>query len=188
MTHAEEVSLPLTVQLPKLPPVEKGNEYINVYLSNVHPLFPIFEVQEFWGHVNRFSWLGSDRDDPPRSVESMISPSDRPILLCIYAAISIGIDEQNGNSTELGKEYLDVAYSLYAHFAARPYLSSVQAILLIVIAFRLRCKDGAGWNNLAQGISIAYSLGLHGERSSTLENMSRRSGDWRLGYGGQDSV
>ncbi|CZR57795.1 uncharacterized protein PAC_07684 [Phialocephala subalpina] len=165
MKHAEEVSLPLFVQLPKLPENGMRSRYIDTYLANVHDIFPVIDVQDFTTNLERFAWLDAGVN-VPCDLDTMLPPSDRPILACIYAVISIGIDEEAGETTELGKLYLDAAYSLHAHSVAMPYLSSVQAILLIVLALRLRCKDGAGWNILAQGIRIAYSLGLHRDRSS----------------------
>lgn len=167
MTHAEELMLPLAIEFPKLPSIEKRDVYINAYLTHLHPIFPILDAQDFWGHVNRLSWLNDNAAMTPGGAAAMLQAYDVPIIACIYAVISLGIDEDVGKSTELGKQYLNAAYSLLAHMTAMPYQSSVQGILLITLALRMRCKDGAGWNTLSLAIRIAYSLGLHRSRDSS---------------------
>jgi hypothetical protein len=80
--------------------------------------------------------------------------------------MSIGVDEENNASTPMGDVCLKTAFSLYGHIISTPYLSSVQAFLLLAIALKVRNKDGSAWHVVGYAVRAAQSLGLHRSRRS----------------------
>src|SRR5277367_1173057 len=150
MTGTEEVSLPLSMMLPQLPPLSERDSCISAFFSRIHPMFPLLNEVSFRNTVNRLA--DADLNSP--------SPSDRPLLACVYGVISIGADERAG-TTENGTKYFTAAFSLYAHLVAYPYRSSVQAILILVLALRGRNKDSLAWDVHGQAVRLAQSIGLH---------------------------
>lgn len=107
------------------------------------------------------------------TLQTVIQPSDVPALVSVYLIISIAADEAAGSITETGTRFLDAAYSFYGHVVALPYLGSVQALLLLVLALRGRGKEGQGWHVLGQAIRTAHSIGLH-RHISTHDTRPRR--------------
>src|SRR5271170_5602040 len=151
MTWSEEVSLPLSMTLPQLPPLSERDSCVSTFFSRIHPMFPLLTEVSFRNTVNRLA--DTDLNSLP--------PSDRPLLACVYGVISIGADERAGTTTENGTKYFTAAFSLYAHLVAYPYRSSVQAILILVLALRGRNKDGSAWDVHGQAVRLAQSIGLH---------------------------
>lgn len=93
-------------------------------------------------------------------------PQDVPSVACIFAVLAMGADETAGAATDLGTVFIEAAYSLYAHLIASPYLSSVQALVLVGFALRGKSKDGQCWQLTGQAVRIAHSIGLHRHLSS----------------------
>jgi hypothetical protein len=108
--------------------------------------------------LNKFDWLSSDQG---QEQASFIAPADRPSLACVYAVMSIGVDEENNANTPMGDVYLKTAFSLYGHIISTPYLRSVQAFLLLAIALKVRNKDGSAWHVVGHAVRAAQSLGMH---------------------------
>lgn len=151
MTGSEEVSLPFSVTLPQLPPLSERDSCVSTFFSRIHPMFPLLDEVTFRNTVNRLA--DADLNNLP--------PSHRPLLACAYGVISIGADERAGTTTENGTKYFTAAFSLYAHLVAYPYRSSVQAILILVLALRGQNKDGSAWDVHGQAVRLAQSIGLH---------------------------
>ncbi|EXF85178.1 fungal specific transcription factor domain-containing protein [Colletotrichum fioriniae PJ7] len=164
MHHVEEFQLPLSFQLPPLPPLPTLDAYLDVYMKRLYPLFPVFDEPSIRSELGRLTTLQDA--DASGSLQSSIESSQVPLLVSIYSIICIGADEETGTLAEIGSHYLTAAYSLLAHVISIPYLASVQALLLLSIALRGRSKEGQGWQTLGQAIRIAHSIGLHRHAST----------------------
>ena len=151
MTGSEEVSLPLSMALPPLPAFPERESCVSAFFSRIHPMFPLLAETSFRSTVKQLA----------EADLNSLSPSNRPLLASVYGVISIGADERAGTTTENGTKYFTAAFSMYAHLVAYPYRSSVQAILILVLALRGRNKDGSAWDVHGQAIRLAQSIGLH---------------------------
>lgn len=92
---------------------------------------------------------------------------DAAPVVSILAILCIGADEMEGGATDMGKAYLTAAYSLYGALMAHPYLSSIQALVLLGVAMRGKSKDGQCWQLTGQAIRVAHSIGLHRHLSAS---------------------
>ncbi|KAK8000960.1 hypothetical protein PG991_013182 [Apiospora marii] len=165
MRHVEEFALPITVDRPNLPPIGVIEEHVRVFFRRIWPLFPVVDHEALMTDIHR--------DSRETSLQAIIQPSDVPALVSIYSIICIAADEAADSITETGTRFLDAAYSFYGHVVALPYLGSVQALLLLVLALRGRGKEGQGWHVLGQAIRTAHSIGLH-RHISTHDTRPRR--------------
>ncbi|KAK8078863.1 hypothetical protein PG994_002670 [Apiospora phragmitis] len=176
MRHVEEFALPITVNRPNLPSLAVIEEHVRVFFQRIWPIFPVVDHEALMTDIHRFLSLqttplsGKGTDN---LLAYVIQPSDVPALVSIYLIISIAADEAAGSITETSTIFLDAAYSFYGHLVALPYIGSVQALLLIVIALRGRGKEGQGWHVLGQAIRTAHSIGLH-RHISTHDTRPRR--------------
>ncbi|KAK2012473.1 fungal-specific transcription factor domain-containing protein [Colletotrichum eremochloae] len=164
MHHVEEYQVPLSFQLPSLPPLPTLDAYLDVYMKRIFPLFPVFDEPTLRSELSRLTTLQDS--DSSAGLQNLIEPSQVPLLVCIYSIVCIGADEETCMLTEVGTHYLTAAYSLLAHVISTPYLASVQALVLLTIALRGRSKEGQGWQALGQAIRIAHSIGLHRHASA----------------------
>jgi hypothetical protein len=162
MRYTEEMEIPFSTtgldSLPRLPPIQDRNRCVSAFLSSIQPIFPILDMEAFSIVLNKFDWLSSDQG---QEQASFIAPADRPSLACVYAVMSIGVDEENNANTPMGDVYLKTAFSLYGHIISTPYLRSVQAFLLLAIALKVRNKDGSAWHVVGHAVRAAQSLGMH---------------------------
>ncbi|RGP74556.1 hypothetical protein FSPOR_1133 [Fusarium sporotrichioides] len=131
---------------------------IKKYFSRTHPLIPVLDHTEFISDVLRFS---DQQQTCPNGLQGAITSVDAPALVAIYAVLSIGMDDHEGTISPAATGYLTGAYSLVSHLLSFPYMSSVQALVLLAVAMRARGKDGQCWHLLGQAIRIGYSLGFH---------------------------
>ncbi|KZL69613.1 fungal specific transcription factor domain-containing protein [Colletotrichum incanum] len=164
MHHVEEYQVPLSFQLPSLPPLPTLDAYLDVYMKRIFPLFPVFDEPTLRSELGQLTTLQDS--DSSVGLQNLIEPSQVPLLVCIYSIICIGADEETCMLTEVGTHYLTAAYSLLAHVISTPYLASVQALVLLTVALRGRSKEGQGWQTLGQAIRIAHSIGLHRHAST----------------------
>ena len=151
--------------LPRLPPVQDRNRYVSAYFSSIQTIFHILNADDFSTALGKFDWLSSNQG---QEETPLIVPADRSVLACVYAVMSIGIEEENNANTPFGDVYLKTAFSLYAHIVSIPYLSSVQAFLLLAIALKVRNKDGSAWHVVGHAVRGAQSLGLHRSRGQDI--------------------
>lgn len=98
---------------------------------------------------------------------------DVPSIVIIFSILAIGADETAGSATDLGNSYIEAAYSLYGHLVSNPYLSSVQALILLGFSLRGKSKDGQCWQLTGQAVRIAHSIGLHRHISSRSRQANR---------------
>ncbi|SPO38357.1 uncharacterized protein PSFLO_03834 [Pseudozyma flocculosa] len=157
--HSEEhhPPSPLIAPLPALSPLRTFDDCLDDFLDGPNALFPILEPVSFRQEAHRaIRHLHLDRAAPRIDP---ISPYQIPLLASIYLVTALALLElPQPNDAE---RYLAAAYSLYGHIVGVPYLSSVQAMLLLHLTLRAKNKDGAAWQALGQAIRIAYSIGLH---------------------------
>jgi len=160
LAYSIEVPLPFLNSLPSLPPASKAAEHLSAFFSQIYPIYPIIDRRSLERSIET---LGPKLEQG----QQRFAPTDYPALACLYAVFSIAADELEGRPTSSGAAYLEGAYSLYAHLVAQPYVTSVQALLLLAIVLRHRNKDGASLGTLGQAIRIAQSIGLHQYMSPT---------------------
>jgi hypothetical protein len=174
MRHAEELDMPLQVNLPPLAGIPNVQNYINIYLSQINPIYPFVDAQFVSTAVSKFS--------SPESIGEMAS-SDAAEVACLYAIISTAISETENPPSGLAATLIEAAFSLYGHLVGHPYLTSVQALGVMAIALRGRLKDGAAAQAIGQALRIAHSIGLHREEldaASNPESLERRV--WKACY------
>ena len=172
LAYSTEVPLSFPISLPSLPPPKETKQYISIFFTRIYPVFPILHQDTFSESVEHLRV----------KLTSQLESKDYPALACAYAVFSSAADEADGHPTELGTQYLEGAYVLYAHIVAIPYLTSVQALLLLIIVLKNRSKDGASWGILGQAIRIAQSIGLHRHVPSTSEIDDLHSRIWWTAY------
>ncbi|KAF4974423.1 hypothetical protein FZEAL_8666 [Fusarium zealandicum] len=158
MSFTEEYAIPLTLQLPDLPPSPSLEPWTTVFFERIHPLIPVLDQASFMSDLHHFTALQEGSDN---GLQGVITSAEAPALVAMYSVLTIGIDEHQGTISESATPYLTAAYSLISHLISFPYTASVQALLLLIVALRGRSKEGQAWNLLGQAIRISYSLGLH---------------------------
>lgn len=154
LAYSIEVPLSFLASLPQLPTSSQAAEYISTFFLHFYPIYPIIDRPSLERSIEI---LGVKLEQQPQR----LAPEDYPALACLYAVFSIAADEVEGRPSKSGATYLEGAYFLYAHLVALPYVTSVQALLLLAIVLRHRNKDGASLGTLGQAIRIAQSIGLH---------------------------
>ncbi|OCL04024.1 hypothetical protein AOQ84DRAFT_391824 [Glonium stellatum] len=92
MRFCEEFALPLSPQVPGLPVDWEGN--VTTFFREVHPLFRLLDQKQFC----RWAGTVSHLEDL-----STIEISERPLLACLYAVISIGADQHAGSTSTESK-------------------------------------------------------------------------------------
>lgn len=189
MCFTEEYALPMVPSLPDLPSMSVMEPCIKKYFSRTHPLVPVLDHTAFISEVLRFSEL---QQTCQGGLQGAITSVDAPALAAIYAVLSIGMDDHEGAISATATSYLTGAYSLVSHLLSFPYMSSVQALVLLAVAMRSRGKshalqplvastdssvagkDGQCWHLLGQAIRIGYSIGFH--RKIAISNPNEDSG------------
>lgn len=83
------------------------------------------------------------------------------MLATIYVVTALSLLDVVPRQPAPVRKYLDAAYSLYGNIIGVPYLSSVQALLLLFLTLKACSRDGASWQVLGSAIRVAYSIGLH---------------------------
>ena len=177
MRHAVEMELPVIIADIRLPTKFELDDLLRIYFDSTNSIFPLLSETEFRAQVAHL----------PRVLNfHSLNQAQRPSTACLLAVLSIASDEKSGGITAEGTSYLEAAYSLYASLVAMPYLTSVQALLLITIALMGRNKEGAGFYALGQGIRIAQSLGLnrnhHAEQNSNSAESDQLTTIWWSAY------
>ncbi|KAF4345093.1 STB5-transcription factor [Fusarium beomiforme] len=172
MCFTEEYALPLAPILPDLPSMSVMEPCLKKYFSRTHPLVPVLDHTAFISDVLRFSEL---QQTSPTGLQGALTSVDAPALVAVYAVLSIGMDDHEGQISASATGYLTGAYSLVSHLLSFPYMSSVQALVLLAVAMRARGKDGQCWHLLGQAIRIGYSIGFH--RKIVISNSNPDSGN-----------
>lgn len=164
MKFVEEFAVPFHTKLLLLPPTATVTIYIDAFVRSIYPLFPILNMNHLHFEIHRIRSIQvSHCDQDPGSSDwaTHLQPSDLPSLACIYATLSLGADESQGTASKVGETFLKAAYQFYAQIIGLPYLSSVQALVLLTLGLRARGKEGQGFQTLGSAIRIAHSMGIH---------------------------
>ncbi|KXJ92552.1 hypothetical protein Micbo1qcDRAFT_173732 [Microdochium bolleyi] len=168
MRHSEEFQIPLiAASLPLLPAHGEMDLYTSTFVRRVWPLFPVIDPTAFQADTAQLLDLqeaAAAAGGPlPSSfcTQHLSSPVQVTHLAMAYAVVCISHDELRGCTTATSARFLRAAYSLYAHLVAYPYVSSVQALVLLSLALRGQVKEGQAWQTLGQAIRVAHSVGLH---------------------------
>lgn len=135
MCFTEEYALPLVPVLPDLPSMSVMEPCLKKYFSRTHPLIPVLNHTAFISDVLRFSEM---QQTSPTGLQGAVTSVDAPALVAVYAVLSIGMDDHEGQISPTATGYLTGAYSLVSHLLSFPYMSSVQALVLLAIAMRAR--------------------------------------------------
>lgn len=157
MQHAEEMDLPLSLDLIPFPDYSTRQTLMDAYFTRIHVYYPITDVDDTRAMIHRIA--------PLPDLKS-VSYTKVPFLAIAYLLMSLGADEVNGGPSDIGTKYLKVGAALAGHAVNYPYLTTVQSLLLLAVCYRGRNKDGLGWAATGSAIRIAQSMGLH--RHSTV--------------------
>ncbi|KAI4738636.1 hypothetical protein E4T50_10902 [Aureobasidium sp. EXF-12298] len=152
MQHAEEMDLPLSIDLIPFPDYSLRQAYLDAYFTRIHVYYPITDVDDTKAMVHRIAPLPDLRS---------VSYTKVPLLATAYLLMSLGADEVHGAASEIGMQYLKVGAALAGHAINFPYLTTVQCLLLLAVCYRGRNKDGLGWGATGTAVRIAHSMGLH---------------------------
>lgn len=182
MRHAEEFTLPLTLTIPPIPPVDVAQTHLSVFFDRVWPLYPVVDRPAVEQDLQHFYEL--EQSVPAGSgLQTVLTHDDIPGLAVLLAILAIGAGEGDAQDTsddaEAGLAYITAGFGLVAHLIARPYLRSVQALLLLAVGLRLRARDGQAWYLLGQAVRIAHSIGLH-RQIATVGDDNNNNGDSTL--------
>ncbi|TPX08026.1 uncharacterized protein E0L32_010226 [Thyridium curvatum] len=158
MRHVEEVQLPLMLSIPSLPSQQLLRTYLDTFFDRVWPLYPVVNRTTIEQDIQHFQSLEQSSSG---GLLSAISHDDVPRIVIVLTVLAIGADEGSEDLTDISNAYLTTAHGLFAHLVCLPYLSSVQALLLLAVGLRSRAKDGQAWHIVGQAIRVAHSIGLH---------------------------
>ncbi|KAJ5623683.1 hypothetical protein N7490_012288 [Penicillium lividum] len=163
MSHTEEFPMPLIPKLPLLPNRQRLSTYVDAFFSRLWPLYPIIDRASLEADINAIISLQADGSEV---WQERVTLAHLPTLASIYAIISLGVNETAGDLI-LSSEYLTASHSLHGHLTAIPYMTSVQALLVLTLAMRAVAKDGQAWHLAGHAVRMAQSLGLHKPAATT---------------------
>ena len=158
--HSEEFHFTLRPALPGLTELRHFDAILDDYFRDANSVFPVFDEEVLRRDTVRF--IQQYRlDDPSAMRLDALTPYEIPLLATIYLVTALGLLDVVPRQQAQVKLYLDAAYSLYGNIIGVPYLSSVQALLLLHLVLKATSRDGASWQALGSAIRVAYSIGLH---------------------------
>jgi hypothetical protein len=152
MAHAEEMDLPLNLDLVAFPDYSTRQAYLDAYFKRLHVFYPLTNIEETRDMVHQIASLPDLKSVPSSKV---------PLLATAYLLMSLGADELSSSPCEIGSRYLRVGAALAGHSVNYPYLTTVQCLTLLAICYRGRNKDGMAWHTIGTAVRIAQSMGLH---------------------------
>ena len=127
MSGAEEMILPGQLELchHPLPPPAELEVYVSTYFRTFHIIYPVLDE----------SWLRAQLTrpkGPQTAAEDFVTP-------VVYLVVSLGasMTASSHQSSAVSKTYLDQAWKALSVILGRPFRSSVQALILMAVAFRL---------------------------------------------------
>jgi len=128
MTFSEEFVFPgLDVPTIPLPDDPYMTTFVEAYFRHYQCLFPFLDKERFLA-ANRAIRTGTPSEEFPMPLH--------------YLVISLGADNSSGNRrlTDTGHRYLQAAWKALPSLLGRPYRSTVQTLLLMVLALRAVSK------------------------------------------------
>ncbi|KAJ5370512.1 uncharacterized protein N7496_006604 [Penicillium cataractarum] len=161
MRHAVEGGKPRDINPAPVVSQHMHDAYLDAYNQAIYPLFPVFDTTSL-----------------PLSSQSLVSGEDdlclRAVLLAVY---SLGADSIAKGVTPEGTAFLYEAYSLVVELMNNPYLTSIQALVLISLAFRSRAKDGQAALTISLAIKMALCLGFHRHIQTSVPESDKQAHD-----------
>ena len=131
MQHAEEMDLPLTLELVPFPENSTRQAYLRAYFTRIHVFYPITDIDDTKAIIHRIAGA------PLPDLKSL-NYTQVPLLAMAYLLMSLGADELNDGPSEVGTKYLKVGCTLAGHSINFPYMTTVQCLLLLAVCYRGR--------------------------------------------------
>ncbi|KAF9531948.1 fungal-specific transcription factor domain-containing protein [Crepidotus variabilis] len=169
--------VPLSEAEFELPPQALQDELIEIYFTDIHPIFPVVDKSRFLAEYKQRK--SSDYKGSPSLSTSSAYSSPRPeptqevtplLLYSIFAAAARYTENvmprpADGKMWEAGYEYVDKARSLLARVFHMSRPSTVQALLLLGFReFGIGSME-QGWLFIGSAIRMALDLGLNCDSS-----------------------
>lgn len=129
MQHAEEMELPLSLELIPFPEYDTRRAYLDAYFTRIHVFYPITDIDDTKAIVHRIAALPDLKS---------LTYTQVPLLAMAYLLMSLGADELNDAPSEVGTKYLKVGAALAGYSINFPYLTTVQCLLLLAVCYRGR--------------------------------------------------
>ncbi|KAK4054334.1 hypothetical protein OIO90_003567 [Microbotryomycetes sp. JL221] len=104
---------------------------------------------------------------------AQLDPVEKALLHALIA-VAADLNELTGVATEEGERHLRHAWRALPSLISRTFRSSVQTILLMILALRNRSKDGLAWSLSAMAVRIAFSYGMHLKGAGPLAALDAR--------------
>ncbi|KAL3475854.1 fungal-specific transcription factor domain-containing protein [Aspergillus californicus] len=171
MTFSEELPLRSPIQQPIVDKIT-ADPCLHHFFNTYHVLLPILDVKPFNDHYERF--YQADRTLEPA------------VVSCVLLAIALGCED-----SEVADLHFRAAWDLYGDLVAHPYLSSVQAFILMSLYLTNAGRENQAHLNIGIAARIAQSIGLHRSLSThnhphefgfVLKEHSLRSCIWWVCY------
>ncbi|KAF8808141.1 hypothetical protein BYT27DRAFT_7190259 [Phlegmacium glaucopus] len=162
---------PLSQNAVDLPPQDTQDRLLDLYFTNIHPIFPVIHKTQFLTEYNaRKNNDGRDlRDSPSSSASPRPEPTQEVTPLLLLSIFSIaarltGDDLPNPSDNkmwEAGYEYLECAQHILTKIFQCSRPSTVQALLLLGYReFGIGSME-LGWIYIGCAIRMAFDLGLN---------------------------
>lgn len=129
MQHAEEIELPLSLELVPFPEHSTRQAYLDAYFTRIHVFYPITDIDDTKAIISRMA--------PLPDIKSL-TYTQIPLLAMAYLLMSLGADELNGGPSEIGTKYMQVGAVLAGHSINFPYMMTLQCLLLLAVCYRGR--------------------------------------------------
>jgi hypothetical protein len=154
--------MPLSFELPDLPPANETRVFVQCYFDITNALFPILETAKFD--------LVLDQAANPMS---HVRAGDLGSLLLLYLVIAIGsFDTQTPCSANLTSCYVSFCQSAIGHVMTWGSLEAVQVAFLLSLCLKRHDQIAASWHTLGICVSMAQSLGINRKKSSHQTHIS----------------
>ncbi|KAM0424277.1 hypothetical protein ACHAPT_010422 [Fusarium lateritium] len=122
---------------------EVADECVERYFEAYHVLFPILDELSLRQTYTTLYGPGEVRINVAQAA-------------CVLLVIALG-----SGSTEVFDSHLKTVFELYNHLISKPYLPSVQALILMTLCFLNAAKDGQAVLCIGFAAQMAQSIGLH---------------------------
>ncbi|KAM0791893.1 hypothetical protein ACM66B_004148 [Microbotryomycetes sp. NB124-2] len=145
---SEEYRIPSDVDpsIIQLPPTSEITQALDAYLCTFHLLWPVL-------------------DEAPLRQAAAASNHDPIVKAMLFAVCSLGFSARVHTDDPLRADtMLQATWHLFPSLLSRPYRATVQTLILMGLAMRVRNKDGVCSMLVGIAIRIAHSMGAHLQR------------------------
>ncbi|KAM0789605.1 hypothetical protein ACM66B_000411 [Microbotryomycetes sp. NB124-2] len=165
--------------------MQSTEQYIFPGLDSDHEDLPdnaqLNKYVDAW-FANHFAWPFLDETTTRKLVNqprSRLDPVERALLHALIANAA-DYDDLTGRISEVAEHHMRLAWQSLPSLMSRPFRSSIQTILLLVLALRNRSKDGLSWTLCATAVRIGFSYGMHLKGAGPLASLDARI--WYCAY------